>query len=187
MEDSRIIDLLFQRSDTAVSALSVKYGNYCYAIAWNILSNAQDAEECVNDTYLGVWNAIPPHRPARLSAFVGKITRRMAFNRRRAAQAEKRGGGTLPLILEELEDCVSDSRSSTAQAVEDAELEQCISRFLRGLPERDCNIFLRRYWYAEPVQEVAKRYGLKENTVKTILYRTRQKLKLYLEREEITL
>jgi len=186
MEDSRIIDLFFRRSGEAVAALSGKYGNYCYAIARNILSSAEDAEECVNDAYLGVWNAIPPHRPDRLSAFVGKITRRMAFNRQRAVRAEKRGGGTLPLILDELEECVG-SGPSAAQAVEDAELEQSINRFLHTLPERDCTVFLLRYWYAEPLRTVARRCGLKENTVKTILYRTRQKLKRHLEEEEIIL
>ena len=186
MEDSRIIDLFFQRSGDAVAALSGKYANYCYTIAYNILSSAEDAEECVNDTYLGVWNAIPPHRPLRLSAFVGKITRRLAFNRRRALQTEKRGGGALPLILEELEECTAGGED-TYGAVEDAELERSINRFLHALPERDCNVFLRRYWYAEPLQDITKRYGLKENTVKTILYRTRQKLKAHLEKEGILL
>lgn len=186
MEDSRIIDLFFQRSGDAVAALSSKYTNYCYTIAYNILSSAEDAEECVNDAFLGVWNAIPPHRPARLSAFVGKITRCLAFNRRRAAYTEKRGGGTLPLLLDELAECAAGGED-VQTAAEDAELERSVNVFLRALPERDCNVFLRRYWYAEPLQDIARRYGLKENTVKTILYRTRQKLKLHLEKEDILL
>ncbi len=186
MEDSGIIQLFLQRSGDAVAALSGKYERYCYAIAYNILGSAQDAEECVNDAFLGVWNAIPPHQPLRLGAFVGKITRRLAFNRRRADRAEKRGGGVLPLILEELAECAAQTPSA-AQAVEDQELERSINAFLHALPERDCNVFLRRYWYAEPLQDIARRYGLKENTVKTSLYRTRQKLKLHLEKEGILL
>ena len=184
MEDSRIIDLLFQRSGEALTALSCKYGSYCYAVAYNILGSAQDAEECVNDAWMGTWDAIPPHRPLRLRAFVGKITRRLAFNRCRAERAEKRGGGALPLVLEELEDCIP-AAPSAAQAAEDAELAQSVNRFLRALPERECTVFLRRYWYAEPVRDIARRCGMKENTVKTSLYRSRQKLRQHLEREGI--
>ncbi len=186
MEDCQIVDLFWRRSEDAVAALSGKYAAYCYAVAWNILSNAEDAEECVNDTWLGAWNAMPPHRPSRLGAFVDKITRNLAFNRHRARYANKRGGGQLPLVLDELEQCVPVSPSA-AQAVEDAELERLVDRFLRTLPQRDCNIFLRRYWYADALEAIANRYGLKVNTVKTSLFRSRGKLKRYLETEGIFL
>ena len=186
MEDSRIIDLFFQRSGDAVAALSGKYANYCYTIAYNILSSAEDAEECVNDTYLGVWNAIPPHRPLRLSAFVGKITRRLAFNRRRALQTEKRGGGALPLILEELEECTAGGED-TYGAVEDAELERSINRFLQALPERHGNVFLRRYWYADAVSTIAEDCGMRPGAVSKALERTRTQLKAYLTERGFTL
>lgn len=123
MEDSRIVDLYWRRSGDAVTETSAKYGNYCYAIAHNLLANAQDVEECVNDTWLGAWNAMPVHRPERLGPFLGKITRSLACNRYNAAQAEKRGGGELPLVLEELGDCVPASPSA-AQAAEDRQLAE---------------------------------------------------------------
>lgn len=182
MEDSRIVELYWRRSADAVAETSRKYGGYCYAIAYNLLASAQDAEECVNDTWLGAWNSMPENRPDRLAPYLGKIARSLAFNRFRAARAEKRGGGELPLVLEELGKCIPSSPSA-AQAVEDAELEREINRFLRTLPPRDCDIFLRRYWYAEPLAEIAARYGLKLNTVKTSLYRSREKLRSHLEKE----
>ncbi|MDO4316089.1 MAG: sigma-70 family RNA polymerase sigma factor [Oscillospiraceae bacterium] len=186
MEDSRIVELYWQRSADAITETHAKYGSYCYAIARNILGSAQDAEECVNDTWLGAWNAMPVHRPERLGPFVGKITRSLACNRRSAARAEKRGGGELPLVLEELGDCVP-AAPSAAQAAEDRELERALNRFLRTLPERSCNIFLRRYWFAEPLADIAARYGLNQNTVKTNLFRSREKLRRYLEKEGIVL
>ena len=186
MEDQRIIDLYWARSDDAIAQSAQKYGGYCHTIAFSILYDRQDSEECVNDTWLGAWNAVPPHRPLSLSAFLGKITRRLACSRYRAAHAQKRGGGELPLALDELTACVP-SAPSAAQAVEDAELEALLNRFLHTLPARDCNIFLRRYWYVEPLSAIAARYGLPQNTVKTSLFRTRQKLKAFLEKEGIAL
>lgn len=182
MEDSRIVELYWRRSGDAISETSRKYGRYCYAIAYNLLSNSRDAEECVNDTWLGAWNAMPDNRPQYLAPFLGKIARRLALNRFRADRAEKRGGGELPLVLEELEACVP-AVSSTAQVVEDGVLEEEINRFLRTLPPRDRDVFLWRYWYGEPLAEIANRCGLKLNTVKTSLYRTREKLRRHLEQE----
>ena len=173
MDDSRIVELYWRRSGDAIAETSRKYGGYCYAIAYNLLSSVRDAEECVNDTWLGAWNAIPDNRPQYLAPFLGKIARRLAFNRVRADRAEKRGGGELPLVLEELGGCVP-VVPSAAQAVEDGELEAEINRFLYALPPRDCDVFLRRYWYGESLAEIAGRYGLKLNTVKTSLYRTRE-------------
>ena len=186
MEDCRIVELYWQRDHSAITETSAKYGAYCTAIARNILPDDRDAEECVNDTWLGAWNSMPTQHPTLLGAFLGRITRNLAFSAYRASHAEKRGGGTLPLILEELTGCIP-TVPSAAQAVEDAELEEAVNQFLRGLPERECNFFLRRYWYAEPLAEIALRYGEKLNTVKTSLFRTRQKLKVYLEKEGMIL
>lgn len=129
---------------------------------------------------------MPPHRPNRLRLFLGKITRRTACDRLRAGIAQKRGGGEYPAALEELGECVPTSPGAD-QAVLDRELEALVNRFLGGLPVRECNVFLRRYWYVEPLEAIAGRYGLKENTVKTILRRTRGKLRTYLEKEGILL
>lgn len=182
MDDNRIVELYWRRSGDAIVETSRKYGRYCYTIANNLLSSPRDAEECVNDTWLGAWNAMPEHRPQYLAPFLGKIVRSLAFNRFRADRAEKRGGGELPLVLEELGECIP-AAPSAAQAVEDGELETEIGRFLRALPPRDCDIFLRRYWYGESLAEIAGRYCLKLNTVKTSLYRTREKLRRHLEQE----
>lgn len=186
LTDLEIVDLYWQRSGEAVMETQKKYGGYCYTIAFALLGNAQDAEECVNDTWLSAWNAMPQNRPARLAPFVGKITRFLSLDRFRSSQAQKRGGGELPLVLEELKGCVP-SVPSAAQAVEDAELEQSINDFLHTLPARDCSVFLRRYWYGDSLADISKRYGLKLNTVKTSLFRTRAKLKSFLETEGITL
>lgn len=184
MEDRQIIDLYWQRSADAIAESSAKYGGYCHAIAYRILGDHRDAEECVNDTWAGAWNAMPVHRPTYLGAFLGTITRRIACNRLSAQRVEKRGGGELPLVLEELTDCIPQAPSA-AQAVEDAELERAVGRFLHTLSRRDCDLFLRRYWFAEPVADIAARYGLQTGTVKTSLHRSREKLRRYLEKEEL--
>lgn len=182
MEDSQIVDLYWQRNADAIAESSAKYSGYCHAIALRILGSRLDAEECVNDTWIGAWNAMPIHRPACLSAFLGKITRRAACNRLEALRAEKRGSGELPLVLEELAECVS-GRSDPGRAVEETELAREVNSFLRNLPERACSVFLRRYWYAEPLADIAARYGMSEASVKTSLFRTRQKLRDYLKKE----
>ncbi len=186
MEDQRIIELYWQRNEAAIAATAAKYGSYCGRVARNILSSPEDVEECLSDTWLGAWNAMPPHRPSRLSLFLGKITRSLAFDRYRAGASQKRGGGQLPLALEELAGCVP-TVPGADQAAEERDLERAMDRFLHTLPERDCSIFLRRYWYVEPLAEIARRYGLNLNTVKTSLYRSRRKLKQYLEKEGIAL
>lgn len=183
MEDYAIVELYWSRNPEAIRRTGEKYGGYCRAIARNILSDSRDAEECVNDTWLNAWNAMPENRPSLLAPFLGKITRNLAFTRWRASRAQKRGGGELPLVLDELTECVSSA--GTLQAVEAAELEAAVNRFLHTLPERDCNIFLRRCWFTEPMADIAKRYGMPENTVRTSLFRSREKLRLYLEKEEL--
>ena len=186
MQDQQIVELYWRRSEEAVRASADKYGPYCRTVAKSLLADPRDAEECVNDTWIGAWNAIPPHRPSRLRLFLGKITRRTACDRLRAGIAQKRGGGEYTAALEELGECVP-SVPGADREVEDRELERMVDRFLHTLPERDCSVFLRRYWYVEPVERIAARYGMKENTVKTSLFRTRRKLRTYLEKEGILL
>lgn len=181
MEDCTIIDLYWSRNPEAISRTSEKYGNYCRAVARNILPDRRDTEECVNDTWLRAWNAMPEDRPSLLAQYLGKITRNLALSRWRASRAEKRGGGELPLVLDELADCVSSA--DTLQTLEAAELEDAVNRFLHTLPERECNVFLRRYWFAESATDIARRYGMRENTVRTILFRSRKKLQCCLEKE----
>ena len=181
MEDHAIIDLYWSRDPEAIRRTGEKYGGYCRTIARNILADRRDAEECDNDTWLSAWNAMPEDRPSLLAQYLGKITRNLAFDRWRAGRAEKRGGGELPLVLEELAECVSPA--DTLQAVEAAELEAAVNRFLRALPERERGVFLRRYWFTEPMADVARRYGMRETTVRTSLFRTREKLRRHLEKE----
>lgn len=184
MTDLQIVDLFWQRKSDAISYSEQKYGNYCLSIAKNILSNFLDAEECVNDTWVGAWNSMPDNRPSNLRIFLGTITRRLACSRLRRDYAQKRGSGQLPLILEELDTCLP-TAPSAAQVVEAKELERAINAFLHTLLEQDCNIFLRRYWYAESIDQISRRYDLRPNTVKSSLYRSRRKLRAHLEQEEL--
>lgn len=182
MEDSQIVELYWQRNGDAISETANQYGAYCFAIAENILHNTEDSEECVNDTWLHAWNAIPPQRPNVLRLFLAKITRNLSFDRFNARNAEKRGGGGIALVLDELGECL-DGGADAEAAYEAKELRQCIRRFVRALPERDGNVLVRRYFFAEPVADIAKRYGLTENNVMVILSRTRRKLKACLLKE----
>ena len=186
MEDSRIVDLYWARSEQAIAETERKYGGYCRAIARNILKNEEDTDECVSDTWLRAWNAMPDARPSILSAFLGRITRNLSFDRFKAAHTDKRGGGNLPAALDELPECVP-APGGVEDTVAEHELSQAIDRFLRTLPERECSVFLRRYWYVDSIAEIALRFGLKENSVKSILFRTREKLQRYLEKEGIAI
>lgn len=182
MDDQGIIELYFARSEDAISETRTKYGRYCYSIAYNILTNNEDAEESVSDTYLTAWNAIPPRRPAILPAFLGKITRHNAINRWNARSAYKRGGGEMPLALEELEECVSDGLS-VEERFAYKETLRVFRQFLTTLPETERNVFLRRYWCLDPVAGIAESFGFSESKVKSMLHRTRGKLHRTLERE----
>ncbi len=186
MKDTEIIELYWNRNEQAIEETQRCYGNYCYSIAFHILHDNEDAEECVNDTWLRAWNAIPPKRPNRLSIFLGTITRNLSFDKWKYKSAMKRGSGVMEMELAELLECVPAVRS-TEETVEAAELERAINRFLHTLPEKECNVFLRRYWYVEEYSEIAKRYHMNLNTVKTSLFRTRKKLKSYLEQEGVVL
>ena len=182
MEDSQIVELYWQKNADAISETSSKYGAYCFTIANQILCSKEDSEECVNDTWLHAWNAMPPQRPNVLRMFLAKITRNLSVNRFKARGAEKRGGGEIDPVLDELADCLGGGTDVEA-AYEVKELERCIQRFVRGLPERDGNVFVRRYFFTEPAAAIAERYGLTENNVMVILSRTRKKLKLKLVKE----
>lgn len=179
MNDSDIIQLYWDRNDRAIRETSEKYGRYCIAIAKNILGNEQDAEECVNDTYLSAWNAMPTNWPKRLAAFLGKITRNLSFNRYKYSRAEKRGGGEFMLVLDELADCVS-GKDTVEQEIDRRELVEAINSFMSGLPERKRNLFIRRYWYADAVADIAGAYGMGAGNVAKTLERVRKQLKAYL-------
>lgn len=182
MEDYQIIELYFNRKEDAIRETDSKYGSYCFAIAENVLHNAEDSEECVSDTWLKAWNAMPPHRPTMLRMFLAKITRNLSFNRFQARNAEKRGGGELPLVLDELAECIA-HESDTENEYFAKELEQCIRHFVRDLPEREGDVFVRRYFFTEPVAVIAKRYCMTDNNVMVMLSRTRKKLKAHLKKE----
>ena len=184
MEDAGIIALYWAREERALVETERKYGRYCWTISYNILHNREDTEECLNDTYMKAWNAMPPQRPSILSAFLGKIARNLSLDRYKAGRTDKRGGGQMVVALEELEDCLPGS-GSVEQSLADAELARSIDRFLRTLPEKECCVFLRRYWYVDSMLEIAHRYHMAEGTVKSMLFRTRRKLKAYLEEEGV--
>ena len=184
MEDVQIIELYWQRSQQAIEESQYKYGAYCRAIARGILDLEEDAEECVNDTWLRAWNAMPPQRPGILSAFFAKLTRNLSLDRWRRQRAAKRGGGQTELALQELEECVPDRRRPD-EALEAAETARLISAFLRRQGELDRKLFVRRYFHLEPLSELAVRFGLTQGQVKSRLHRVRQRLKRELEREGV--
>ena len=182
MNDEQILDLYFARDEQALVETDRKYGGYCFTLANSILHNDQDAEETVSDTYLKAWNAIPPKRPGIFKMFLAKITRNLAFSRWRAYSAEKRGGGEMELVLEELEGCLA-APGGVEDTMNAKELARTIRAFLDTLPEREQDIFLRRYFFVEESETIARRYGMKPATVLRTLSRTRMKLKRYLLKE----
>ena len=184
MEDQLIIDLFFQRSEQAIEETDKKYGGYCYSIAYNILTNREDSEESVSDTYLAAWNTIPPRRPNFLNAFLGKLTRHISIDRWRKRSAKKRGGGEMPLVLEELQECVA-SGENLEERYEQKELVRQVRKFVASLSDTERRVFVCRYWYLDSTAEIAKRFGFSENKVSSILHRTRGKLEKYLIREGI--
>ena len=181
MEDNIIIELYFQRSETAIRESEKKYGAYCGTIANNILHSQQDSEECVNDTWVRAWNAIPPEKPARLSVFLGKITRNLAIDRWRKLKREKSGSGQINLCLDELAECVG-----TQETLGDKlDLKEALDSFLSMLKPQTKRIFMLRYWHMCPISDVARLCGISEGAVKMSLRRTRKLLREYLEKEEI--
>ena len=180
--DAQIIDLYWNRDAQAISASMDRYGAYCFSIADGILNNAQDAEECVNDTWLKAWNAIPPTRPAVLKIFFAKITRHLSFDKYKAGKALKRGGGNIQLVLDELAECIADESDVEGQ-VDARELGKAINQFVASLPEREQNLFVRRYFFSEPIKAIADRYDLRENSVHVTLSRIRKRLRSHLSKE----
>lgn len=180
MEDKEIIELFLGRSEKAISEASAKYKSYCMKIACNILGSPLDAEECINDALLKVWEIIPPNKPEMLSTFLGKITRNLAINVRRRQLTEKRGGGQTEAVFEELSELISDRNIEQEQ--ERKELVGEINAFLRGVPERKRNIFICRYWYCDSVSDIASQFGISENNVSVTLNRIRIKLRKHLEK-----
>ena len=185
MTDSEIIELYWDRDDQAVIQTQTKYGGYCRSIAWNILKNRQDTEECVNDTYVQAWHAMPPQKPAILSVFLGTITRNLSLDRWRNATAKKRGAGQLQRAFDELEHCVS-AGVSLEDRITQTDLSRLLDRFLQSLNQKDRCVFVRRYWYTDPIYDIAYRYRMTESAVKVSLHRTRNKLKSLLEQEGYT-
>lgn len=186
MNDSEIIELYFARDESAVAQTDLKYGKYCRYIAFNILHNDEDSEECVNDAYLRAWNSIPPKKPENIKTYIGKITRNLSLNKFGKLSSQKRGSGQVPMILDELSECIP-GNESTENAVESTVITEIINRFLDGLPTETRKIFVRRYWYMSSVKEIANDYGFTQGKVTVTLFRTREKLKKALEKEGISL
>lgn len=182
LPDADIVALYFARSEEAIAACQVKYGKTCHTIAYNILRSDEDAEECVSDTWLRAWNAIPPERPARLGAWLSTVTRRLALSRYETKTAAKRYGG-IQASLEELAECVTDGGLTIADEVA---LSGAINSFLASLPARTRMIFMRKYWYMDSIAAIAKSMGMTESAVKVTLHRTREKFRKHLEKEGIT-
>ena len=183
MDDRDIIQLYFDRSEAAIAASDRKYGPYCRTVAGNILPSSQDVEECVNDTWLRAWNAMPPQRPQRLKTFLGKITRNLALHRWEVLHAAKRGGGQVDLALEELEGCLPGAGDTEAQIIERAVLTQVLNGFVASLSRQGRILFLRRYWYLQPIEQIAREMGISKSKVKMTLSRQRDKLRRRLEEE----
>ena len=182
MEDTKIVELYWQRSEDAIPETAAKFGPYCHTIAYNILSDTQDTEECVNDTWLGAWNSMPSNRPKVLAPYLAKLTRWLSLTRLREQNALRRGGGETALVLDELSEVVSDG-TDLEKRVEFKELSAALKRFLYGLDETEAQVFLARCWYMAPVKEIAAKYGFTPGKVSTMLHRTRKKLQDYLKEE----
>ncbi len=182
MDDNDIIQLFNERNEAALSELSKKHGTFFLRLAEKILYNYEDSQSCVNDAYLKTWDTIPPAKPNVLRAFVGRIVKCVAVSMLRMSGAEKRGGGEFTLVLDELEECVSDGGSIETE-FENKELIGEINKFLQKCSEFNRRAFVLRYWYCESVFEIARELGSAENNVSVSLYRTRQKLKEHLTKE----
>lgn len=184
MNDHEIIELYFSRDEEAIKQTDLKYGRLCRQISYNILNNQEDAEECVHDAYIGVWNAIPPTRPNHLLSFICKITRNQSLKRLESMTRQKRSQGIL-VSLDELAEILPDE--SVADGAKDEEIGKLISDFLRSEKEDVRNVFIRKYFFFDSIGEIAKRYDFTESKVKNMLYRTRMKLKDFLIRQGIAL
>ncbi len=185
MDDVKIVELYWARSESAIKETEIKYGKYCHAIAFSILHSKPDAEECVNDAYLKAWESIPPHRPSRLATFLGKLTRNISINRYVYEHAQKRHAAT-EMIFDEMAECIPDPATEAPPSDEIA-LKSAINGFLSTLTPKMRKIFVQRYWYMRTVREIAFDLHLTESAVKVGLHRTRNEMKLYLEKEGIVI
>ncbi len=182
MEDSRIVALYWMRDETAIACTEKKYGQYLAKIAYNILADREDTKESVNDTLFAAWNSIPPHKPQVLSAYLGKLTRRISIDIYRKKNTKKRATGEYALSLEELSECLS-AGDTTQQEADCQILSQAIATYLKALPREARNVFLGRYYYLDPVAKIAQYCHISQAKVKILLYRTRQELGQYLKEE----
>lgn len=184
MNDEDIVKMYWNRSQDAITETANKYGKYCHSIAYNILRNIQDSQECVNDTYLNTWNSIPDNRPKKLAAYIGRITRNLALSRYEYYNAKKRKGLQTELALDELLECVS-GNESTDSFIEESQITDTLNKFLQNLSELNRNIFVSRYWYMLSIKDISFKYSLTESNIKTSLSRSRAALKNILEKEGI--
>ena len=185
MRDEEIIELYWIRNQTAIPATEEKYGHFLNGIARRILHSGQDAEECVNDTYLNTWNSIPPQRPVHFQNFLGAITRNLALDRYKEQHAKKRVPSEMTILLSELEDALPAASQGVEDALDEKEVAAHISAFLRTQPVEKRNIFIRRYWYCEDIKTLASIFHCSESKIKASLFRSREQLKLYLEKEGV--
>ena len=185
MEDTKIIDLFWERDESAIRETGITYGRYCRTIAFNILGDEEDVQECLNDTWLGAWNSIPPARPACLSAFLAKITRNLAISKYRAKYAKKRTGDRLSESLDELGECMPVSNDNVSQAIDRRILAEAINGYLDTCSEKQRKIFVRRFFYFDSIAEISQMYGIGQSDVKVTLMRMRRSLQKILEEEEL--
>lgn len=183
MEDVQIVDLYWARNENAIAESDRKYGRMLRSVSFSLLSNREDAEECVNDTYLDAWGAMPTERPTFLGAFLSRITRRISIDRYRREHRQKRGG--VNTLEEELTECVPDRGEDLFRQYESGRLQKSLDRFLAGLPQEKRVLFVRRYFFSQSVSELAERMGMSESNVKTTLYRIREALRRQLEEEDL--
>ncbi len=186
MKDAEIVELYWSRNENAIAETKLQFHAYLMKIAMQILGNEEDAKECINDAYLAAWNSMPPNRPEKLSTYLGRLMRQTAIDHWRRKNRQKRKGSEYALSLEELDDLLSDNKTPE-QELDGALLEQAIGRFLKELPAQERNLFLGRYYYCDPIKEVAAYCGMKEAKAKSMLFRTRKRLKGFLEKEGFTL
>ena len=182
MNDSQIVNMYWERNEKAVEETQKKYGSFCYSVAYSILCNEEDAKESVNDTYLDAWNSIPPHKPSVLSAFLGKITRRISIDKWRNKNAARRGGGQITDTLDELAECIPDSNGIEKQLEEKA-LNETINSFIKSLPKKEQKIFICRYWYLDSIKSISEQFGFSQSKVTSMLFRIREKLRKILMEE----
>ena len=180
MDDQRIIELFYERNEAAINEVRTKYGRLCYKISGNILKSEEDIEECISDTFLALWTSIPPENPQHLSSYICRILKNLCLNKSKYNSAEKRCE-SFTLSLEELSECLTDS--VTEKELSSSELGEAISSFLRLQKSTSRAVFIRRYWYSDSVRDIALRYNMNESTVRSLLHRTRKKLKDYLTKE----